>query len=102
MENESKSNGIGLSGAVFLVFLVLKLTGQIDWSWWYVTMPLYAPIPFAVLGVILKQRADKKAIDALDAYRKSYQNETLKESKFMQKLREAREASERARKVKEN
>lgn len=26
---------------VFLVFLVLKLTGVIDWSWWWVTAPLW-------------------------------------------------------------
>jgi hypothetical protein len=26
---------------VFLVFLVLKLTGHIAWSWWWVTAPLW-------------------------------------------------------------
>ncbi len=25
---------------VFLLFLYLKLTGQVDWSWWWVTIPL--------------------------------------------------------------
>jgi hypothetical protein len=29
---------------VFLIFLVLKLTGNILWSWWYVTMPLWLPL----------------------------------------------------------
>lgn len=24
----------------FIVFLVLKLTGTIDWSWWWVTAPI--------------------------------------------------------------
>jgi hypothetical protein len=32
---------IGLPGALFLVFLVLKLTEVIDWSWWWVTSPLW-------------------------------------------------------------
>lgn len=32
---------VGLFGAMFLLFLVLKLTGVIDWSWWFVTMPLW-------------------------------------------------------------
>lgn len=36
--------GIGLGGAVFIVFLVLKLTGNIDWSWWWVTAPLWIPL----------------------------------------------------------
>jgi hypothetical protein len=42
MEKSSgSSGGIGLFGAMFLVFLVLKLTGHIDWSWWWVTAPLW-------------------------------------------------------------
>jgi hypothetical protein len=41
-----KSSGIGVLGTLFLVFLVLKLTGNIDWSWWWVTSPLW--IPFAL------------------------------------------------------
>ena len=46
----SSSSGIGLTGVLFVVFLVLKLTGNIDWSWWWVTSPLW--IPIALLGSI--------------------------------------------------
>ena len=35
--------------ALFLVFLTLKLTGVIAWSWWWVTAPLWIPAAFAVL-----------------------------------------------------
>lgn len=42
--------GITLSGLVFIVFLVLKLCNVIDWSWWWVTAPLW--IPFAIFVVI--------------------------------------------------
>ena len=37
---------VGTSPAflLFLVFLVLKLTAVIDWSWWWVTAPLWIPI----------------------------------------------------------
>jgi hypothetical protein len=41
-----KANGIGLMGFIFLVFLVLKLTrvGSVaNWSWWWVTSPLWLP-----------------------------------------------------------
>lgn len=41
---------IGLAGATFIVFLVLKLTGIIDWSWWWITAPLWGG---AVLVIIL-------------------------------------------------
>lgn len=45
------SEGIGLGGLVFILFLALKLLGKIDWSWWWVTSPLWLPITF-VFGCI--------------------------------------------------
>ena len=42
--------GFGLLGIVFIVFLVLKLTGHIDWSWWWVTAPLW--ISFCLSAVV--------------------------------------------------
>jgi hypothetical protein len=56
MTNENQSTGgIGLSGVLFIVFLVLKLTGTITWSWWWVTAPLWGGLAFAVgvLAIIL-------------------------------------------------
>lgn len=50
MAKES-SNGIGLGTILFLIFLVLKLTGYINWSWWWITAPLW--IPVVVLGLII-------------------------------------------------
>jgi uncharacterized integral membrane protein len=38
---------------LFVVFLVLKLTNAIDWSWWWVTAPLWAPVALVLLLVIL-------------------------------------------------
>jgi len=47
---------------LFLIFLVLKLTEVIDWSWWYVTMPLWVGLAIGlflyffvvILGVLSK------------------------------------------------
>ena len=39
--NNSTSGGLGLSTVLFLIFLVLKLCNVIDWSWWWVTSPLW-------------------------------------------------------------
>jgi hypothetical protein len=50
MANKTSSNGIGFGTVLFLVFLVLKLTGNIDWSWWWVTSPLWIPL---ALGVVI-------------------------------------------------
>jgi hypothetical protein len=50
MANKTSSNGIGFGTVLFLVFLVLKLTGNIDWSWWWVTSPIWIPL---ALGVVV-------------------------------------------------
>ena len=52
MEKKNNYGGIGIAEALFLVFLTLKLTDNIDWSWWYVTLPLWGPIA-AVFGIAL-------------------------------------------------
>ncbi len=53
-KTQTASGGIGLGGAVFIVFLVLKLTGTIDWSWWWVTAPLWIPVAlFAVMALFM-------------------------------------------------
>jgi hypothetical protein len=52
MSNKSNSsNGLGLGTILFLIFMVLKLTNYIDWSWWWVTAPLWIPL-LIILGVL--------------------------------------------------
>ena len=51
MTKENSTSGFGIGMVLFIVFLVLKLTGTIDWSWWWVTSPIW--IPFAAAAVIL-------------------------------------------------
>ena len=48
-----KEGGIGLGTILFVVFLVLKLTEVIDWSWWWVTAPLWIPIGFVIALTVL-------------------------------------------------
>lgn len=47
-----RSDGISLSMIVFIIFLVLKLTDKIDWSWTWVTSPLWLPILSVVVALI--------------------------------------------------
>lgn len=42
---------LSLSTVLFIVFLVLKLTGYITWSWWWVTAPLWVG-PTIIFGII--------------------------------------------------
>ena len=52
MSTEVKSYGVSLSTVLFVVFLVLKLCNVIDWSWWWVTAPLWIPAGLAI-GILL-------------------------------------------------
>lgn len=47
----NKSSGMGISSVVGIVFIILKLVGVIEWSWWWVTLPLWGGI--VLLGVLL-------------------------------------------------
>ena len=48
-----KETGIGLDTILFVVFLILKLTGYIDWSWWWVLAPFWIEAIIFVLFIII-------------------------------------------------
>lgn len=50
---------IGFGSVLFFIFLILKLTGHIAWSWWWVTAPLWIPFSLVVilLGLIIFLKA---------------------------------------------
>ena len=39
--SSSSSSGIGFTGLLQVLFIGLKLTGHITWSWWWVLSPLW-------------------------------------------------------------
>lgn len=52
-ESSSSSGGIGFTGLLTIVFIVLKLTNYIDWSWWWVLSPIWIHglIIILILGI---------------------------------------------------
>lgn len=51
---ENKSGGITFSGLLTCIFIVLKLTNIINWSWWWVLSPIWLPIIMVLgIGIIL-------------------------------------------------
>jgi len=40
-QSNNRSGGIGFTGLLTIVFITLKLTGFIDWSWWWVLSPIW-------------------------------------------------------------
>ena len=51
-KNTTQSGGIGFCGLLTILFIALKLTGTIAWSWWWVLSPLWIPAAF-VIGLLL-------------------------------------------------
>ena len=52
--SSSCGGGIGVVGAIGVVFVTLKLCGVIDWSWWCVLLPFYGGLAVVlVLALIL-------------------------------------------------
>ncbi len=47
----SYSGGISFTGLLTVLFVGLKLTNVITWSWWWVLSPLW--ISFALVSVVL-------------------------------------------------
>ena len=55
MSNSSSSSsfsGIGFTGLLTILFIALKLTHEIKWSWWWVLSPLWITAAL-VVGILL-------------------------------------------------
>lgn len=53
MSKETTSNGgIGVLGLLGVAFVILKLCGVINWSWWWVTLPFWGALAL-VLAIAL-------------------------------------------------
>lgn len=54
MENEIKiSCTPGMFNLLTVLFVALKLTGYINWSWWWVLAPSWIPFVVAIVLIIL-------------------------------------------------
>jgi hypothetical protein len=55
MSNNSSAQrtGVGFAGLLTILFIGLKLTGYIKWSWWLVLLPSYGGLALIVVVVVL-------------------------------------------------
>jgi hypothetical protein len=49
MNEQVRTSGMSLTGTLLVVFVVLKLTDNIDWSWLWVLSPLWIPLGLAAV-----------------------------------------------------
>ena len=50
--NSSSSSGIGFTGLLTVLFIGLKLTGHITWSWMWVLSPIWISM-LLIIGLVL-------------------------------------------------
>ena len=60
MSSKSNSNGISFSGLLTVVFITLKLTDTIDWSWVWVLSPLWISVGLGLLFIPVILYLNKK------------------------------------------
>ena len=51
---------IGFIGLLTVLFIGLKLTGLIDWSWWWVLCPIWIDVIFCIVVAVLIVLFDNK------------------------------------------
>jgi hypothetical protein len=51
--SDSGSGGIGFCGLLTVLFIGLKLTNYIDWSWWWILSPIWIPVVLSIFIVML-------------------------------------------------
>ena len=53
MNTNSYSSGIGFWGLLQIVFIVLKILGIINWSWWLVLIPVWISVLLFLIVFII-------------------------------------------------
>lgn len=51
--SSSSSGSISFAGLLTIVFITLKLTGTINWSWWLVLSPLWISASIVFLTILI-------------------------------------------------
>lgn len=52
-DNNVNNGGVGIGTVVLVVFIILKLCGVINWSWFWVLSPLWIGLILTVILVII-------------------------------------------------
>lgn len=53
MDKKSGSSGLGLASVLTIIFVVLKLVGVINWSWWWVLSPAWISIGLSLIIIVI-------------------------------------------------
>lgn len=69
--SNTKSSGISFFSLLTLIFITLKLTKNINWSWFWVLSPTIIPIMILIIAIIYSlYSAFRKSSKAIKQYEK--------------------------------
>jgi len=51
--SEESTGSLGFTGLLAILFIALKLTSVINWSWWWVLSPLWIPLGIGIVVIII-------------------------------------------------
>lgn len=51
-KNNTSTSGLGLASVLTIIFVVLKLVGTINWSWWWVLSPIIIDVGLGIVVLI--------------------------------------------------
>ena len=60
--SSSSSGGIGFTGLLTVLFVGLKLTGHITWSWWWVLSPIWISLSLAIVILTIFDRINVRRL----------------------------------------
>ena len=56
--DDRRSGGIDFFGLLQVAFIIMKVAGIIEWSWWLVFIPFWIALGLVILGIILGALSD--------------------------------------------
>lgn len=77
MSKSASSGGLGITGTLLVVFVVLKLTGNVSWTWTWVLAPMWLPwlfvaavwllivAPCRLVAAVLEARRTRRRMDRI-------------------------------------
>jgi hypothetical protein len=60
MSKNTGGSNTGIVGLLGIAFVILKLTGQINWSWWWLLLPFWGGLLLGVITLLVFIAASNK------------------------------------------
>lgn len=99
-DSNTSSGGVGFGSLLLIAFIVLKLCGIINWSWWWVLSPAWigagiVVLLLAVLGVfkLIEHRKNKKIVTKSGQLKSKWQERLDQMQEAQRKMEQQRNQS---------